>query len=146
VLMQKDRVVAYASRQLKPHELNYPIHDPELAIAIFALKMWKHYLCGVGCEIYTNHNSLKYMFTQKELNLRQQRWLELLKDYTLEIKYHLRKENVVADALSWKSRGVVASLLATKQNLLSELDALHIKFILHADQSQLASLCVEINC
>ena len=86
--MQEDRVVAYASRQLKPHERNYPVHDLELAAVVFALKMWRHYLYGERCKIYTDHKSLKYFFTQKELNMRQRRWLELIKDYDLEILYH----------------------------------------------------------
>jgi len=76
VLMQNGKVVAYASRQLKPHELNYPTHDLELAAVIFALKIWRHYLYGARCQVYTDHKSLKYIFTQKELNLRQRRWLE----------------------------------------------------------------------
>ena len=119
--MQKDWVVAYASRELKPHELNDPMRDLELAAMIFALKIWRRYLYGARCEIYTDHKSLQYIFTQKELNLRQQRWLELLKDYTMKIKYHIEKANVVADALSRKLKGLVASLLTTNQNLLEEL-------------------------
>jgi len=83
VLMQEDKVVAYASRQLKPYEKNYTTHDFELAPVVFTLKIWRHYLYGVPCKIYTNHQSLKYIFTQKELNLRQRHWLELLKDYDL---------------------------------------------------------------
>ena len=79
VLMQHKRVVVYASRQLKKHELNYPTHDLELAAIIFALKTWRHYLYGVTCQIFTDHKCLKYLFTQKELNLRQRRWMELLK-------------------------------------------------------------------
>jgi len=92
--MQNGRVVAYASRQLKSHELNYPTQDLELAAVAFALKIWRHYLYGAQCETYTDHMSVKYIFTQKELNLRQRRWLELLKDYTLDIKYHPGKANV----------------------------------------------------
>ena len=75
VLMQHKRVVAYASKQLKKHELNYPIHDLELATVIFALKTWRHYLYGATCQIFTDHKSLKYLFTKKELNLRQMRWM-----------------------------------------------------------------------
>ncbi|CAA0826072.1 Uncharacterized mitochondrial protein AtMg00860, partial [Striga hermonthica] len=100
VLMQQGKVVAYASRQLKPHEQNYPTHDLELAAVFHALKIWRHYLYGGKCEIFTDHKSLKYIFTQKELNMRQRRWLELVKDYDCTISYHLGKANVVADALS----------------------------------------------
>ena len=83
VLMQEDKVVAYASRQLKPYEKNYPTHDLKLAAMVFALKIWRHYLYGVPYKIYTDYQSLKYIYTQKKLNLRQQRWFELLKDYDL---------------------------------------------------------------
>ena len=85
VLMQEGKVVAYASRQLKDHEQNYPTHDLELAAVVHALKIWKHYLLGNKCEIYIDHKSLKYIFTQSELNTRQRRWLELIKDYNLSI-------------------------------------------------------------
>jgi hypothetical protein len=99
VLMQDGKVIVYGSRQLKEHERNYPTHDLELATVVFALKSWRHYLYGETCDIYTDHTSLKYIFTQKELNMRQHRWLELIKDYDLTIQYHLGKANVVADAL-----------------------------------------------
>ena len=105
VLMQDGKVVAYASRQLKPYEQNYPTHDLEFAAVVHALKIWRHYLIGNKCEIYTDHKSLKYIVTQPDLNLRQRRWLELVKDYNLEIHYHPGKANVVADALSRKSYG-----------------------------------------
>jgi hypothetical protein len=104
VLMQEGRVVAYSSHQLKIHEKNYPTHDLELATVVHALKTWRHYLYGQKCDIYTDHKSLKYIFTQLELNVRQQRWLELIKDYELEIHYHPGKANVVVDALSRKSQ------------------------------------------
>jgi ribonuclease HI len=103
VLMQKGHVIAYASRQLRKHEQNYPTHDLELAAVVHALKIWRHYLLGHKCQIYTDHKSLKYIFTQNDLNLRQRRWLELIKDYDMEIHYHPGKANVVADALSRKS-------------------------------------------
>ena len=89
VLMQHGRVIAYASQQLKPHELNYPTHDLELAAIIFALKLWRHYLYGEKCKIFTDHKSLQYLFTQKDLNLRQRRWMKLLSDYDCTIDYHL---------------------------------------------------------
>jgi hypothetical protein len=103
VLMQEEKVVAYASRQLRKHELNYPTHDLELVVVVHALKIWRHYLIGHKCNIYTNHKSLKYIFTQSELNLRQCCWLKLIKDYDLEVYYHPGKANVVADTLSRKS-------------------------------------------
>ena len=104
VLMQEGRVVAYASCQLKHHEENYPTHDLELATVVHALKTWRHYLLGNHCNIYTDHKSLKYIFTQADINMRQRRWLELIKDYDLELHYHPGKANVVADALSRKAR------------------------------------------
>ncbi|KAA3474110.1 DNA/RNA polymerases superfamily protein [Gossypium australe] len=103
VLMQEGKVIAYASKQLKPHEKNYVIHDLELACIVFALKIWQHYLFGEKCHIFTDHKSLKYLMSQKNLNLRQGRWLELLKDYDLVIDYHPGKANVVTDALCRKS-------------------------------------------
>jgi hypothetical protein len=102
VLMQGGQVVSYASRQLRKHEENYPTHDLELAAVAHALKIWRHYLIGHRCEIYSDHKSLKYIFTQNDLNLRQHLWLELIKDYDLGINYHPGKSNVVADALSRK--------------------------------------------
>jgi hypothetical protein len=102
VLMQEDRVIAYASRALRPHEINYPTHDLELAAVVHAPKIWRHYLMGNRCNIFTDHKSLKYIFTQSELNMRQRRWLELIKDYDLEVHYHAMKANVVVDAFSRK--------------------------------------------
>jgi len=93
VLMQEGRIVAYASRQLRKHELNYPTHDLELAAVVHALKIRRHYLIGHKFEIYTDHKSLKYIFTQSDLNLRQRRWLELIKDYDLDVHYHPGKAN-----------------------------------------------------
>ena len=114
VLMQEGKVVAYALRQLKPHEKNYPTHDLELAAIVFALKIWRHYLYGEKCFIYTDHKSLKYLPSQRELNLRQRRWMELIKIYDCVINYHPGKANVVVDALSRKS---VQTLRALNANL-----------------------------
>jgi hypothetical protein len=100
--MQDGKVVAYASCQLKPHEQNYPTHDLEFAVVVHALKICRHYLIGNKCKIYTDHKSLKYIITEPDLNLMQRRWLELVKDYNLEIHYHPGKANVVGDALSRK--------------------------------------------
>jgi ribonuclease HI len=88
VLMQEGHVIPYASRQLRKHEQNYPTHNLELAAVVHALKIWRHYLLGHRYQIYTDHKSLKYIFTQNDFNLRQRRWLELIKDYDLEIHYH----------------------------------------------------------
>ncbi|GJR59078.1 putative reverse transcriptase domain-containing protein [Tanacetum coccineum] len=104
VLMQKEKFIAYASRQLKIHEKNYTTHDLELGDVVFALKMWRHYLYGTKCIVFTDHKSLQHILDQKELNMRQRRWLELLSDYDCELRYHLGKANVVADVLSRKSR------------------------------------------
>ncbi|GKD34843.1 putative reverse transcriptase domain-containing protein, partial [Tanacetum coccineum] len=104
VLMQNEKVIAYASRQLKIHEKNYTTHDLELGAVVFALKIWRHYLYGTKCMVFTNHKSPQHILDQKELNMRQRRWLELLSDYDCEIRYHPGKANVVADALSRKER------------------------------------------
>nr|GEX18512.1 putative reverse transcriptase domain-containing protein [Tanacetum cinerariifolium] len=104
VLMQKEKVIAYASRQLKVYEKNYTTHDLELGAVVFALKMWRHYLYGKKCVVFTDHKSLQHILDQKELNIRQRHWLELLSNYNCEIRYHPGKANVVADALSRKER------------------------------------------
>jgi hypothetical protein len=95
-------VISYFSRQLRRHEEHYPTHDLELAAVVMTLRTWRHYLLQNVVHIYTNHKSLKYIFTQPDLNMRKRRWLELIKDYELEVHYHLGKANVVADALSRK--------------------------------------------
>ncbi|GJZ47488.1 putative reverse transcriptase domain-containing protein, partial [Tanacetum coccineum] len=104
VLMQREKVIAYASRQLKPHEENYTTHDLELGAVVFALKIWRYYLYGTKCTFFTDHKILQHIFRQKELNMRQRRWLELLANYDCEICYHPGKANVVADALSRKKQ------------------------------------------
>ncbi|KAL8145815.1 hypothetical protein AgCh_003819 [Apium graveolens] len=124
VLMQHGKVIAYASRQLKPHEQKYPTHDLELAAIVFALKIWRHYLYGEKCEIYTDHKNLKYILTQKELNMRQRRWLELIKDYDCAINYHPGKANVVADALSRKER---LNMLTSSEELIKDFEKMEIE-------------------
>jgi hypothetical protein len=114
---------------LKIHERNYPTHDLELAAVVHALKTWRHYLYGQKCDIYTDHKSLKYIFTQLELNMRQRRWLELIKDYELEIHYHLGKANVVADALSIKSQVNMMVAHPMPYELAKEFDRLSLRFL-----------------
>jgi hypothetical protein len=140
VLMQQGKVIAYASRQLKTYERNYPTHDLELAAVVFALKIWRHYLYGEHCEIFTDHKSLKYFFTQKELNMRQRRWLELLSDYDCTINYHPGKANVVADALSRRTmEGTLSAMFTMQKKLLLDLDKAGIEMI----QSGMGSLTLE---
>jgi hypothetical protein len=125
VLMQDNRGIAYASRALRPHEQNYSTHDLQLAAVVHALKIWRHYLMGAHCNIYTDHKSLKYIFTQADLNMRQRRWLELIKDYDLEVHYHPGKANVVADALSKKAQCncvIMDSKIATMCDELCKLN------------------------
>ncbi|WVZ51318.1 LOW QUALITY PROTEIN: hypothetical protein U9M48_002472 [Paspalum notatum var. saurae] len=129
VLMQEGKVIAYASRQLRDHEKNYPTHDLELAAVVHALKVWRHYLFGQKCDIYTDHKSLKYIFTQTELNMRQRRWLELIKDYDLEIHYHPGKANVVAYAPSRKSRIGLLWARELPDELAIEFDRLSLGFL-----------------
>ncbi|KAL0541249.1 hypothetical protein IC582_021291 [Cucumis melo] len=142
VLMQQGKVVAYASRQLKNHEQNYPTHDLELAAVVFALKIWRHYLYGEKIQIFTDHKSLKYFFTQKELNMRQRRWLELVKDYDCEILYHPGKANVVADALSRKVSHS-AALITRQAPLHRDLERAEIAVSVGTVTMQLAQLTVQ---
>ena len=127
--MQDGHVIAYASRQLRKHEQNYPTHDLELAAVVHALKIWRHYLIRKRTEIYTDHKSLKYFFTQPDLNLRQRRWLELIKDYDLGINYHPGKANVVADALSRKSHCNVLTLEEMSPFLSKEFAELNLSVV-----------------
>ncbi|WVZ89829.1 hypothetical protein U9M48_036185 [Paspalum notatum var. saurae] len=137
VLMQEGKVIAYASRQLRKHELNYPTHDLELAAMVHALKIWRHYLYRQRCEIYTDHKSLKYIFIQNELNMRQRRWLELIKDYDMEIHYHPGKANVVADALSRKSYANMALGFMMPHELCEEFERLSFGFLPHTTAAAL---------
>jgi hypothetical protein len=129
VLMQDNRVIAYASRVLRPHEHNYPTHDLQLAAVVHALEIWRHYLMGAHCNIYTDHKSLKYIFTQADLNMRQRRWLELIKDYDLEVHYHPGKANVVADALSRKAQCNCVIMDSKIATLCDELCKLNIEVV-----------------
>ena len=118
VLMQFGRVVAYGFCQLKNHEQKYPTHDVELAAVVFALKIWRHYLYDEQFEVYSDHKSLKCIFTQRDLNMKQHRWLEFIEDYDFTLHYHPGKAIVVADALSRKSRGALASIASREWRML----------------------------
>jgi hypothetical protein len=137
VLMQDGHVVAYASRQLRKHEAHYPTHDLELAVVVHALKIWRHYLMRKRCELYMDHKSLKYIFTQSNLNLRQRRWLELIKDCELGINYHRRKANVVADALSRRSH--VSQLVVDSMSfeLCEEFNKLNLRIIANTEAMEI---------
>jgi hypothetical protein len=130
-------VITYASRQLRWHEEHYPTHDLELAAMVHALKILCHYLLGNICHIYTDHKSLKYIFTQSELNMRQRRWLELIKDYELEIQYHPGEANVVADALSRKVSCHCLTVQTSDNTLCQEMEKLNLGMIQHGALSQL---------
>ncbi|GJY62610.1 putative reverse transcriptase domain-containing protein [Tanacetum coccineum] len=121
VLMQREKLIPYASRQLKVHEENYTTHDLELGAIVFALRLWRHYLYGTKYVVFTHHKSLQYILNQKELNLRQRRWIELLSDYDCEIRYHPGKANVVADALSRKERIKPLSVRALMMTVHNDL-------------------------
>jgi hypothetical protein len=140
VLMQEGRVIAYASRQLRRHEEHYPTHDLELAAVVHALKIWRHYLLGNICHLYTDHKSLKYIFTQSELSMRQRRWLELIKYYDLEIHYHPGKANVVADALSRKASCHCLTIRTPNTTLCQEMEKLNLGIL---QQGTLTNLKLE---
>jgi hypothetical protein len=140
VLMQDNRVIAYASRALRTHKQNYPTHDLELAAVIHALKIWRHHLMGAKYHIYSNHKSLKYIFTQADLNMRQRRWLELIKDYDIEVHYHPGKANVVADALSRKAHCSCLSVEAFSETLCWEMSKLNLEIV---SQGSLNHLSIE---
>jgi hypothetical protein len=129
VLMQNNRVISYASRALQNHEQNYPTHDLELAAIIHALKTWRHHLMDAKCNIYTDHKNLKYIFTQADLNMRQRCWLELIKDYDLEVQYHPGKANVVADALSRKAHCHCLSIEIFSETLCYQMRNLNLEII-----------------
>jgi hypothetical protein len=142
ILMQEGRVIAYVSRALRPHEINYPTHDLELVAVVHSLKIWRHYLMGNRCNIFTDHKSLKYIFTQSDLNMRQRRWLELIKDYDLEVHYHPEKANVVADALSRKVHCNHLELEPASDPLCEDMRRLNLEVV---EQGNLYTLAVESN-
>ena len=128
-LQQEEQAIAYASRKLKPHERTYPTHDLELAAVVFALQIWRHYLLVEKFRLFTNHKSLQYLFTQRELNMRQHRWLEFVKDYQFEIQYHPGKTNVFADALSRRPVGEVVEVWKAKWKELGHQGAVARSFV-----------------
>jgi ribonuclease HI len=146
VLVQQGRVVAYTSRQLKDHEKNYPTHDLELAAVVYALKIWRHYLYSEKCEIHTDHQNLKYIFTWRNLNMRQRRWLEVLKDYDSKMFYHPSKANVVADALSRKSCGGKTDPEELVEQLSQQFAIVQIDEVMTSGPSTIAALVVQPQC
>jgi hypothetical protein len=136
VSMQEGRVTTYASKQLCRYKEHYPTHDLELVVVVHALKIWHQYLLGNICHIYIDHKSLKYIFTQSELNMRQRRWLELIKDYALEIHYHPGKANVRADALSRKTSCHCLTLKTSDITLCHEMEKLNLGMFQHGTLSQ----------
>ena len=139
VLMSYGRVVAYGSRHLKNHWQNYSTHDMELVAVVFALKIWRHYLYGEQFEVYSNNKILKYIFTQRDLNMRQHIWMEFLGDYDFILHYHPGKANVVADALSQKSRGALASIASREWQMLETVGQFGLQYSEQA-QGTLVSL------
>ena len=138
ILMQFGRVVAYGSRQLKNHEQNYPTHNMELAVVVFALKIWRYYLYGEEFEVYSYHKSMKYIFTQQDLNMRQCRWMEILDEYDFTLHYHPGKANVVANELNRKSRGALASIASREWWMLETMGQFGLQYNDH-DQGTLGS-------
>ena len=122
-------MIAYASRQLRAHEENYPFHDLKLTTVVHSLKEWQHYLLGNCCEIFTDHQSLKYLFTQPDLNLRQQRWMEIVADFNLGISYTPDKANIMDDALSRKSYCNHLQVQKVQPSLVEEFRKLNIHIV-----------------
>ena len=143
VLMQHGKVITYASRQLKTHEVKYPVHD--LAVVVFTLRIWRHYLYKVQVQIFTDHKSLKYLKSQKELNMRQRRWTKLIKDYDCIIYYHPGKANVVAYALSRKNKAFIGGLLVRGDRELLELGVLNMHLDVTSRGMLLATLVLQSN-
>ncbi|MGI4568737.1 Ty3/Gypsy family RNase HI domain-containing protein, partial [Klebsiella pneumoniae] len=145
VMIQLERVVAYASRQLKVHERNYPTHDLELGAVVFALKVWRHYLYGERFEVFSDHKSLKYVFTQKDLNMRQRRWMEFLEQYDLDLQYHPGKANAVADALSRqdKAKDIMMCILFDECNAMDILSQYGLTLVEDTNKATLFTIRAE---
>jgi hypothetical protein len=137
VLMQDGCVVAYASRQLRKHEVNYMTHDLELGVVVHALKIWRHYLMGKRCDLYTDHKSLKYIFTQLNMNLRQIRCSELIKDYDFGINYNPGKANMVADALSRRSHVSQLVVESMPFELCEEFNKLNLRIVANTEAMEM---------
>jgi hypothetical protein len=140
VLMQHGKVITYASRQLKPHEVNYLVQDLELAAVVFALRLRRHYLYATQVQIFIDHKSLRYLMSQEELNMRYRRWVKLIKDYDCVIDYHPGKANIVADALSQKRKAVVGDTGNTEQEDLMELKRMGLQLGVGPEGSLLAHI------
>jgi hypothetical protein len=143
VLMQHGKVIVYASRQLKTHEVNYLVHDLQLVAVLFALRIWRHYLYGSRTQIFTDHKSLKYLMSQRELNMRQRRWIELIKDYDCTLEYHPGKANMVVDALSRKNKATLGRLTVGKERQLVELKEMGADLDINAGGGLVAQLLVQ---
>jgi hypothetical protein len=137
VVMQDGRMVAYASWKLRKHEVNYPTHDLELAAVVHTLKIWRHYLMGKRCELYTDYKSLKYIFTHLNLNIRQRKWLQLIKYYDLGIKYHPGKANVVANALSRRSHMSQLLVGSMPFELCEEFNKLNLRIVANTEDMEM---------
>ncbi|WMV08741.1 hypothetical protein MTR67_002126 [Solanum verrucosum] len=136
ILMQHGKVISYSSRQLKVHENNYPTHYLDLVAMVFVIMIWRYYLYGVQVDVFTDHRSFKYVFTQKDLNLFRKRWLELLKDYDMSVLYHPSKVNVVADALSWLSMESIGHVEEYKRELVCDVHRLARLGVLLVDSNE----------
>jgi ribonuclease HI len=133
LLCKKDMSSPTCLTSCGTHELNYPTHYLELAAVVHALKILRHYIMGTKCQVYTDHKILKYIFTQKDLNLRQRRWLDLIKDYDLEIHYHLVKANLVVDSLSRKEHVHVVIVAQLPDELVEDFEKLNLGIVAHTE-------------